>query len=367
MSLVKKATMTEKKIAANRRNQSLSHGPATAEGRERIGAAQLRHGFYAKDQGVALRCLGEDPAHFEDLLAGLRREFTPVGTLQEQLVIRLVRALWLMDRSDRSQEGHALRRAKTADSGRDNRLHARMMRLKMTAESLRSLARSVACWHYVTTREDLEIMKKVHQEGVTTEMGEIALDLFYQLQVPGTDEDGVDPEEKNRRVVNSIRSIFGLGQIESDVHLLTPAGNCLVVRAEGPEEAGGPPDGEEGEVTDKDDRYPNITEEDWTARERARKLLRNILTRQVEGCETQRKALLKESLAGTSPYERAAEVAPSHSDGLLMRRMQDSNFREVRRVTNLLLKIKRQQGKMEALAGSNDDGVCHDLIEDKES
>ena len=29
-------------------------------------------------------------------------------------------------------------------------MHARMMRLKMTAESLRSLARSVACWHYVT-------------------------------------------------------------------------------------------------------------------------------------------------------------------------------------------------------------------------
>ena len=28
--------------------------------------------------------------------------------------------------------------------GRDNRLHARMMRLKMTAETLRSLARSVA-------------------------------------------------------------------------------------------------------------------------------------------------------------------------------------------------------------------------------
>jgi hypothetical protein len=29
--------------------------------------------------------------------------------------------------------------------------------------------------------------------------------------------------------------------------------------------------------------------------------------------------------------------------------MQDSNFREVRRVTNLLLKIKRYERKMEAL------------------
>jgi len=32
-----------------------------------------------------------------------------------------------------------------------------------------------------------------------------------------------------------------------------------------------------------------------------------------------------------------------------MRRMQDSNFREVRRVTNLLLKLKRHERRMEAL------------------
>jgi hypothetical protein len=48
MSLVKKPTMTEKKIAANRGNLSLSRGPVTAEGKARIGAAQLRHGLCAK-------------------------------------------------------------------------------------------------------------------------------------------------------------------------------------------------------------------------------------------------------------------------------------------------------------------------------
>ena len=48
---------------------------------------------------------------------------------------------------------------------------------------------------------------------------------------------------------------------------------------------------------------------------------------------------------------RAAEIAPTHPNARLMRRMQDSNFREVRRVTNLLLKIKRHQRRMEALAG----------------
>jgi hypothetical protein len=100
---------------------------------------------------------------------------------------------------------------------------------------------------------------------------------------------------------------------------------------------------------EKDARYPNIAAAEWEARERSRQLLENILTRQVEICEAQRKAVLKESLAGPSPYERAAEIAPTHPNARLMRRMQDSNFREVRRVTNLLLKLKRHERRMEAL------------------
>ena len=91
-----------------------------------------------------------------------------------------------------------------------------------------------------------------------------------------------------------------------------------------------------------DKRYPNITAAEWEARERPRQLLENILTRQVETCEAQRKALVKESVKGPSPYERAAEIAPLHPHALLMRRMQDNHFREARRVTNLLLKLKRQ-------------------------
>ena len=146
-----------------------------------------------------MRGLGEDPAHFQELLEALWEEWNPVGSLQEGVVIRLARVMWLMNRADRSQEGAALRRAQSADQGRDNRLHARMMRLKMTVQTLRSLARSVAEWHYVTTNEDLEVMKKLHQEGVAGEMGEIAMDLFYQLREPNADKDGVSEEEKYSR------------------------------------------------------------------------------------------------------------------------------------------------------------------------
>ena len=41
MSFVRKPEMTEKKVAANRRNQSLSHGPVAAEGKARIGDKDL--------------------------------------------------------------------------------------------------------------------------------------------------------------------------------------------------------------------------------------------------------------------------------------------------------------------------------------
>src|SRR5208283_5612797 len=169
-----------------------------------------------------------------------------------------------------------------------------------------------------------------------------------------------------RGVVNSMRSIFGLRRIEEDVELLTPSGKTLVVRAPSSQEAGSLED-EESEESEKDDRYPKITEEDWFARERVRKLLRNILSRQAEACEAQRKSLLKESLAGPSPYELAAEIAPNPSDALLARRMQDANMREVRRLTNLLLKMKRQERKMEPLEAAGEAPLRHDVPENKES
>ena len=61
-----------------------------------------------------------------------------------------------------------------------------------------------------------------------------------------------------------------------------------------------------------------FTRAEWEAREPARQLLENILTRQVEICAAQRKALMKESIAGPSPYERAAEIALAHPDTALM-------------------------------------------------
>jgi hypothetical protein len=340
MSLIKKHEMTERKLAANRQNQKLSH-PVPGERRERIRAALLRFGFNAQAEETAMRALGEDPAQFQELLEGLWEEWNPTGALQEGVVIRLARAMWLANRADRMQEGYAVRQANDVSVGRNGRMHVRMMRLKMTANSLRTLAQSVAREGYVTTPPDLEMMKKLHQEGELKEMGEFALALFYQLQPPGTDEDGVNPEEQARRAVTTFRSIFGLATDEEYFESR---------RRKAPIQ---PPDSQQAAAQAAE----------AAARERARQLLENILRREVEICEAKRKALREESRKGPSPYERAAEIAPTHSNARVMRRMQDSNLREVRWLTNLLLRIKRYERQMEALENT---ASCHYVPETKE-
>ena len=207
MSLRKKQTMTPEKIFANRANGKGSQGPATPEGRERIREANTRHGFYSQDEAVALKCLGEDPAELDRLRANLHDALQLPSALGVELAEHLTQVVWRWKRAGRMQEGYALRLAKDANLTRADRAHARMMRLKITAETLRRLAQSVAREGYVTTPADLAMMKNLHQEGVLKEMGEIILALFYRLQEPGErDEDGLSEEERARLVVAHVQS-----------------------------------------------------------------------------------------------------------------------------------------------------------------
>jgi hypothetical protein len=351
MSLTKKRTLTEKRLAANQANGRRSRGPVTPEGRERIRDANTRHGFYSKAQGGALRVLGEKPEDFDAVVKAVMEKYPPANPFEEFLDMCLARALWAMDRGYRMQEGFALRQAKDVNLTREDRLHAQMMRLKMTSGTLQSLAQAVGREHYVTTPHDLELMKSLHQEGVVKEMGEIALALFYQLEEPGEkDEEGrrIDPNEMGRRAAMRLKEIFGLAGDTPPVPRMAPAFvQPQVSQQIPPQSSEGPiqirPEIRAAGATQVAREGPTyrFTPAEWEAREPVRQLLEHILTRQVEICEAQHNAALKESLAGPSPYERAAEIAPIHSHARLMRRVQDSNFREVWRLTHLLEKIQR--------------------------
>ena len=64
----------------------------------------------------------------------------------------------------------------------------------------------------------------------------------------------------------------------------------------------------------------------------------------------------------------ASEIAPTHPNAPLVRRRQDSGFREARQLTNLLLKIKcygRQMATLELDEEKDGTVACHDVLETK--
>ena len=371
MSLVKKPRMTERKRAANRRNQKLSRGPKTAQGRANIRDSHLRHGFYSKSDEDALRALGENPEDFREVLQGLRDSRTAAASLEARLGERMARALWRMERADRMQEGHALRLARQQEAAREGRLHMQMMRLKMASRSWLWLAERVARPRYLTSHEDLNLMRRLHKEGMVGEMSEVALALFYELREPGLPAPG-DPafqdeeaQEQQRMVLNRIRDIFGLGPASSDSANVAPGARPAGRRPdeykdggegappdsaaaeEDPALAGDPLEAEGNAAISEADHHPEISEAQWEKREPVRQLLENLLRRQVQLFDDQHRTLMREVLQGPSPQERAAEVTPTHSNSPILQRMEDSNLRQFARMANLYVKVKRLNRKME--------------------
>ena len=348
MSIKQKRTLTEKNVAAHRENAKKSRGPVTPKGRQMQRDASLRHGFYSKDRDQALRALGEDPADFDTMVKAVNQKYPPADGFEEALGMRLARAMWRMDRADRMLEGYALRQAQETNRWRESRIHAQMMRLKMTGASLQSLAQSVAKEHYVTAPADLAMMKNLLSEESLKELGDIMLALFLQLREPGEhDKEGrpVDPDEKSRRALQKFKEIFGLaGDTPPVVRRPVIPGQEPMGQQEqngGSQAAPRPPEIKKPDPP-PEPKGPQLSPEEWAKREPVRQLLENLLARQADLCEAERTALLRLCVSGPSSFERAAEIAPSHSNALLMQRMQDSSFREVWRISNLLLKLQRQ-------------------------
>ena len=182
MSIRQKRTMTEKSLEAHRRNARQSRGPVTAEGKKRLRDANISHGFYAQDGGAALVVLGEDPREYQALAEAVAEKWQPADAYEEQLSTQLVRALWRTRRSDRMQEGLALRLAQEAERWRQDNLHARLTKLRLNAACLRSLARAAGQPDYATTPADVEMLKSFQADGVLKDMGTVIMDLLIVLR-----------------------------------------------------------------------------------------------------------------------------------------------------------------------------------------
>jgi hypothetical protein len=97
--------LLSKKAAANRRNAQLSTGPKTEEGKSWSRRNALKHGILASVLLVTQGEGAEDPAEFDELLGGLRRDLAPVGRLEEMLVETIAACWWRRRRALRCEAG----------------------------------------------------------------------------------------------------------------------------------------------------------------------------------------------------------------------------------------------------------------------
>jgi hypothetical protein len=124
MPLTPKRELTEQSLAARRANGRKSRGAVTDSGKARAATANLRHGFYAKDRAKAMVALGEDPKEYARLLSSLENDLSK--GLEGALVEHMAHALSQMQHAERMQNGLAVQRLnsglKMADLGAGIRL-----------------------------------------------------------------------------------------------------------------------------------------------------------------------------------------------------------------------------------------------------
>ena len=101
--------VSERKRTANRTNAQKSTGPKTQAGKEKSKMNAVKHGILC-DQLIIMGGEGqEDLTAFEELRAGLRAHYQPVGPLEDILVQMMTGYLWKGRRAQR-YEGGAIQR-----------------------------------------------------------------------------------------------------------------------------------------------------------------------------------------------------------------------------------------------------------------
>ena len=131
-----KKPVSERKRTANRRNAQKSTGPTTPEGKARSKMNAVKHGLLAKERLITVGGLGEDPEAFEQLLADLREDRRPVGTLEQILVENIAGYVWRGRRAQRYEAGAIQREVEYQRDQEAARSQGRFLRALNSGESL---------------------------------------------------------------------------------------------------------------------------------------------------------------------------------------------------------------------------------------
>ena len=313
MSLTKKPEMTPEKIAANQANAHHSHGPATPEGVERMRDANTIHGFYSQAEGEALRALGEDPDDFKATLRDVTAEWQPATGFETRLVKRLARALWRCERDDRWQDSVAVRQLQNLDANVARHIREAEARFKLVQATLKGLMDALKKEDYFTGFDEILAFADVFGEEPKGKDREIEK-LLYRLMKPGTPVHGKAPADY-----------------------------------EGPE------------------AMPDLPIAEGHHRPVVRRELRERLEAEMEARKIAHAQELKEFEYTSNRYYRATLLAPTHPQAQLMLRSEDSNFRKVERITNMLMKLRAKNPPLGARAHTQNEGASHDVDENKGS
>jgi len=189
MSLTPKRRLTERKLAANRRNAARSCGPITPEGRARSAAAKLRHGFYSKSQEVALTALGEDPREFKRRLESLLTSYQPADALEWGLVVQMARAQWRMERFHRMAESLMVEHLEKMRKNKQVGEAILLAPLFDKYERLNELGGAVCMtWKTPLGPEALQVFEKCRGD-LPAEKARQVLQLMLRLREPGAQGD----------------------------------------------------------------------------------------------------------------------------------------------------------------------------------
>ena len=110
MALRRMVTVTEKKLAANRRNAKQPTGPRTERGKNNSMFNAVTTGLFAKNVVIPLHDCGDDPEdcdpnrQFSRLLEALQQEYQPEGPSEGFWVAQIAECMWKQRRASRSDK-----------------------------------------------------------------------------------------------------------------------------------------------------------------------------------------------------------------------------------------------------------------------
>ena len=99
MAPIKIRETSPQKLEANRRNAQRSTGPRTQEGKERSRRNARKHGILTSALLITEGKGWENEDEFTQLLAGLRENLSPEGTLEDLLVQKIAICCWRQRRA----------------------------------------------------------------------------------------------------------------------------------------------------------------------------------------------------------------------------------------------------------------------------